>query len=475
MMNVLMSLFFLLPVGLLNYTIYRGIRKWRAPFKLIGLIVQSIFLLAGLVLFYGFVITQPDDRGMFIIIVTSAIVSIIYSINSVELLSRRWSKPLNWLVPVLFALTVMGLFFFFFLTSRRWGELRENNPELLDFVIGGFFTLMATCCVIAIFQIIQDAAWFAKILPRMARKEDIGGEYMNRKTFISKLGLIAGGAVLGSFMYGLTRGKFGFRVVEEEIFFSNLPDAFDGTTVVQISDLHVGSFHYNFDPLIEAVKIINDLTPDFICFTGDLVNTYHTEADAWVPVFRDLKAKEGKFSILGNHDYGYYGDTSEEQQEKCREGVIAVNKEMGFDILVNEHRILEKDGEKIAILGVENWGESHWFPKRGDIAKAKENIPQDVPFKLLLSHDPTHWEAHIQGKEKDIDLTLSGHTHGAQMGLTIPGVLEISPAALMFKRWAGLYTEGLQKLYINRGMGYLMIPGRVGMPPEITKIRLRKG
>ena len=278
--------------------------------------------------------------------------------------------------------------------------------------------------------------------------------------------------VVGSFGWGLTRGKFGFRIIEQDVFSSNLPSEFDGLTIVQISDLHLGSFNRHFDPIIEAVQLINEIEADIICFTGDLVNTYHTEALDWVPVIKDLKAKERKFSILGNHDYGYYGDTTDEQQEECRAGVIEMNKAMDFDILVNEHRVLQRGSARLGIVGVENWGESKWFPKKGDVKKATEGMG-NVDFTLLLSHDPTHWDEKVVNQEK-VDLTLSGHTHGAQMGLRIPGILELSPAQLMFKRWAGLYKEGDQQLYINRGMGYLMMPGRVGMPPEITKITLRK-
>ena len=480
-MTALVALFFLFPAAMLSYSVYRHIVKWRKPFKQIGFTIQALVILAGLVMFYGFIITQPDQRGMFIIIVSSAIVSILYSINAVELIARKWRKPMNWLAPLLYSVFTIGLFFFFFLTTRRWGELKENNPDLLDFAIGGFFTLMTTCAVIAVFQLFQDAIWIGKLIPKLRKKKTtLGGLDMDRSTFLTKTGLILGGLVFGNFLWGMTKGKFGWRILEEELFFSNLPDEFDGTTLVQISDLHLGSFNNNFEPLTEAVNLINKIEADYICFTGDLVNTYHTEAEDWIPVFNQLKAKEGKFSILGNHDYGYYREDEDETEEetaaaeaKCRAGVIEMNKKMGFDPLINEHRILKKDGASIAMVGVENWGESHWFPKAGDIKMATKGMDKNL-FSVLLSHDPTHWDAHIVGKE-NIDLTLSGHTHGAQMGLRIPGVLEISPAALMFKRWAGLYEEGKQRLYINRGMGYLMIPGRIGMPPEITKITLRKG
>ncbi|MEO0403583.1 MAG: metallophosphoesterase [Bacteroidota bacterium] len=472
MMKILLILAFLIPVLVVNVSIARFIKKMRSPFKQIGWSIQSLVFLGSVGLYATFILNQEDIRGMFIFIVTSAVISIIYSIHAMELLARKWRKPFNWLTPLIFTLVTFGGFFFSLMTTRRWNELRENNPDLLDFAIGLFFTLMAVCITVAIFQILQDLTWLTTLRKKEKRPKSLLGEPMDRSTFITKLGMIAGGMVLGSFAWGLTRGKFGFRVMEQDVYSFNLPAEFDGLTIVQISDLHLGSFNRNFDPIIEAVQIINSLEPDIICFTGDLVNTYHTEALDWVPIIKDLSAKERKFSILGNHDYGYYGDTTEEQQEECRAGVIEMNKAMDFDILVNEHRILQRGNAKLCVVGVENWGESKWFPKNGDMVEATKGM-ESVDFTLLLSHDPTHWDAKVV-KQENIDLTLSGHTHGAQMGLRIPGILEISPAQLMFKRWAGLYQEGEQQLYINRGMGYLMMPGRVGMPPEITKITLRK-
>ena len=213
--------------------------------------------------------------------------------------------------------------------------------------------------------------------------------------------------------------------------------------------------------------MVNDLQPDYIFFTGDLVNEGPDEAESWIEVIKALKAKYGKYAILGNHDYGW-GRVSKEQKDKNREGVVRINKEMGFNILLNEHQILEKEGDKIALVGVENWGfsEQNWFPTRGDYKKSVEGM-EDVPFKILLSHDPTHWDHHILEKE-NVDLTLSGHTHGGQMGISIPGLLEISAGRFFYKRYAGLYKNNKQYLYVNRGMGHLIFPGRVGMPPEIT-------
>lgn len=418
---------------------------------------------------------------MFSLILSGAIIGVLYSIKAVFVTTRRWHNPWNWLITVLFATLTIGFFLWCFLITRDWNTLRETNPDLLDFAVGGFFALAVTCLVIGLIHLIDDLIQLVRwVFRRFGKKEKadhgedvIAGKEMSRSSFITKVGFGIGGFVLGSFIWGLTKGKFGWKIFEHQLAFENLPQEFDGVRIVQISDLHLGSFKNNFAPLEEAVEMINGLNPDYIFFTGDLINTYDSEAEPWIPVFRKLKAKKGKYSILGNHDYGYYGNTTDAEQVAIKQGVIEMNKRMDFKILVNEHAILEHNGAQIGLIGVENWGESHWFPKLGDVAKAEENMPA-VPFKLLLSHDPSHWDMHVQGTRLDIDLTLSGHTHGAQMGLRIPGVLEISPAALMFKRWAGLYYEGKQALHINRGLGYLMIPGRVGMPPEISLLELKK-
>ena len=237
---------------------------------------------------------------------------------------------------------------------------------------------------------------------------------------------------------------------------------------------HLGSFKENFEPLEEAVQMINELEPDYIFFTGDLVNEKYTEAEPWVNVFNKLKAKKDKFGILGNHDYGWGRDITPEEKAYNSTGVAKLGEEMGFKMLLNDHTILEHGGEKIGLIGVENWGYSPegWFPTKGDYKKSVENM-EEVPFKILLSHDPTHWDHKIIGKE-NVDLTLAGHTHGGQMGIAIPGLFELSAAKFFYDRYAGAYKEGKQHLYVNRGLGFLIFPGRVGMAPEITLHTLNK-
>jgi predicted MPP superfamily phosphohydrolase len=217
--------------------------------------------------------------------------------------------------------------------------------------------------------------------------------------------------------------------------------------------------------------MVNDLKPDLIMFTGDLVNVEASEAEPWIPIFKELKAKHGKYSILGNHDYADYGDMTEEERETSRNRVKEIHGEMGFDLLLNDNRQLTINGERLDVIGVENWGKG--FVQHGDLTVAMDGIDETLP-NILLSHDPTHYEEQVLGK-KNIDLTLSGHTHGMQIGIEIPWLgIKLSPARLRYKRWGGLYTDNQQHIHVNRGFGVLAFPGRVGMPPEITLLELTK-
>jgi len=302
---------------------------------------------------------------------------------------------------------------------------------------------------------------------KLAAEGNIG---ISRAKFITQVGLGVGGIMFGSFLYGVTKGKFAFRVLREKMAFSNLPKAFDGLKIVQISDLHLGSFLDDIEPIERAIRMINNLNPDYILFTGDMVNNHAEEALPWIDVFKKLKAKEGVFSVFGNHDYADYGDYSAEEKRESIASLKDTQKKMGFRLLEDETVELERDGEKISLIGVHNWGKG--FHQVGDLKKAMSNTNPDH-FKLLMSHDPTHWEEQVRGKE-NIDLTFSGHTHGMQMGIEIPSLgIKISPARLIYKRWAGLYTEDKQHLYINRGFGVMAFPGRVGIAPEITLIELK--
>lgn len=288
---------------------------------------------------------------------------------------------------------------------------------------------------------------------------------------VNIIGLLSGFLPFFVILYGIFKAVYRFKVYHEKLTFDSLPRSFHGLKIVQISDLHLGSFNYRFKKLNEAVEKINHLKPDYIVFTGDLVNNYAWELRGWARVFRKLDAKCDKFAILGNHDYGDYSVwDSPEAKEHNFKSILEFYKDIGFKLLLNASEVITKNNECIAIVGVENWGKPP-FKKYGDLERAVTNV-KNVPFKILLSHDPTHWTEEVVD-ETNIALTLSGHTHGMQAAIQYKN-LKWSPIKYKFKEWAGLYKHNNQYLYVNRGLGWLGFPARIGMRPEITLIELHR-
>ncbi|ULC59448.1 metallophosphoesterase [Flaviramulus sp. BrNp1-15] len=295
----------------------------------------------------------------------------------------------------------------------------------------------------------------------------------SRRKFVSQIAMGIAAIPFASLLYGMYQGKYRFKVLNYTLHFEDLPDAFDGYRITQISDIHSGSFD-NKKKIDYGVNLINEQKSDVIMFTGDMVNNKSSEMLPWKDLFGTLKAKDGVFSVLGNHDYGDYVNwPTAEEKEKNLSDLIQLQKDMGFDLLLNESRFIEKDGQRIAIVGVENWGKGG-FKKAGDLKRASENIDKD-DFKILMSHDPSHWEQEVIRDDYHYHLTLSGHTHGMQFGIEIPGWIKWSPVKWRYKYWAGIYKELGQYINVNRGFGYLGYPGRVGIWPEITVIQLKKG
>jgi predicted MPP superfamily phosphohydrolase len=277
----------------------------------------------------------------------------------------------------------------------------------------------------------------------------------------------------GAILYGMYKGKYNFKVLEYTLHFEDLPEAFDGYKITQISDVHSGSFD---DPekVSYAIDLINAQKSDAILFTGDMVNNQSSEMRPYISTFSKLKANDGLYSVLGNHDYGdYISWPSEAAKKQNLEDLKQIQKEIGFNLLLNESRYIEKNGERIALVGVENWG-AGGFKKAGDLKKAAAAINKN-DFKILLSHDPSHWERQVIADDYHYHLTLSGHTHGMQFGIEIPGWFKWSPVKWRYKYWAGIYKEQGQYINVNRGFGYLGFPGRVGIWPEITVITLKRG
>ncbi|KFF15219.1 metallophosphoesterase [Flavobacterium hydatis] len=295
----------------------------------------------------------------------------------------------------------------------------------------------------------------------------------SRRKFVSQLAVGLAAVPFLSLIYGIFEGKYNFKVFKQTVFFPDLPDAFDGFTITQISDVHSGSFD-NPEKISYAIDLVNEQNSDMILFTGDIVNTHATEMHPWLETFNKIKDhKFGKYAVLGNHDYGEYVTwPSEQKKDENFEAIKSLYGEIGFQLLLNEHTYVQKGEDKIALVGVENWG--HNFKKAGDLNKASQGVQQD-DFKVLMSHDPSHWEYEIKNHPKNFHLTLSGHTHGMQFGIEIPGYFKWSLAQYVYKQWAGLYENAGRYVYVNRGFGFHAYPGRVGIMPEITVIELKKG
>lgn len=303
---------------------------------------------------------------------------------------------------------------------------------------------------------------------------DKNTDFLNsRRKFVSQIGLGLAAVPFLSLIYGVTIGKYNYKVIKQRIFFPDLPDAFDGFTITQISDVHSGSFD-NPEKINYAIDLVNEQNSDMILFTGDIVNTDAKEMHPWIETFNRIKKHEyGKYSVLGNHDYGEYVTwPSEAAKEDNFKAIKDLYGQIGFKLMLNEHTFIEKGDAKIALVGVENWG--HNFKKAGDINKASQHVSKE-DFKILMSHDPSHWEHEVQHHDKNFHLTLSGHTHGMQFGIEIPGYFKWSLAQYVYKQWAGLYENVGRYVYVNRGFGFHAYPGRVGIMPEITVIELKKG
>ncbi|WP_420602835.1 metallophosphoesterase [Flagellimonas sp.] len=339
---------------------------------------------------------------------------------------------------------------------------------------GIFFAFLLLGLVFGIFLLLEDIVrLFVFGYNKIAGLSETRTQFFpSRRKFISGIALGIAALPFGALLYGMYKGKYNYKVLKYALEFDDLPDAFDGYQITQISDVHSGSFD-NRKKVAYGIDLINKQQSDVILFTGDMVNDKSSEMEPWADLFATLEAKDGKFSILGNHDYGDYASwPSEEAKAQNLEDLKNLQKEIGFDLLLDTHRYLEKDGQRIALLGVENWGRGG-FKKAGDLEKAKAGVSKE-DFKILMSHDPSHWEDVVLQDDYHFQLTLSGHTHGMQFGVEIPGWVKWSPVKWRYKYWAGIYKELGQYINVNRGFGFIGYPGRVGIWPEITVITLKK-
>lgn len=389
-------------------------------------------------------------------------------------LETRTRRIIHW---VYWGLNI-GLFAWFILAFFVFGDSgKQGMPRSAMTFMGVWVLFFVPKLVFAVFLLGEDVyrllrGGYALINNAVSDDQMALGE--SRRKFI---GIIAAGVAAIPFvgiLHGMSVGKFRFTVRREDIWMPDLPEAFDGFTITQLSDIHVGSFDPEKDraAVEEGIALANAQKSDLLVFTGDLVNNIATEMEPWINSFSKLKAPYGQFSILGNHDYGdYVGWPSKDAKQANMERLYAIHGQIGFNLMRNEHTVIEKNGQQLYLIGVENWG--HGFHTFGDLDEALENVPKDA-FKVLLSHDPSHFDHKVSQHPTPVHLTLSGHTHGMQFGVEIPGV-KFSPVQFRYPHWAGLYEETRRYLYVNRGFGFLAFPGRVGIWPEVAVLTLRRG
>lgn len=350
----------------------------------------------------------------------------------------------------------------------------QNDYKNWYFIFGFSLMFYIPKLIFATFILADDIIFGVRwaislVTPQIDTK---AGETISRMQFIYQTGAVVAAVPFVGVAYGMLKGRFDWGVKNIQLPIANLPKEFEGLTMVQLSDLHLGSFFKDKASVQKAFDLIKEADPDILVVTGDWVNNYASEAEDWIEEFKALPAKIAKLGIVGNHDYGDYVQW-EGAQDKAKNfnRLLTIHKEMGFTTLMNQNHIIKRNGQEFAILGVENWGVKP-FPQYGDLDTAKKGT-ENAAVKVLLSHDPTHFEKVVLNGHNDIDLTLSGHTHGAQFGVEL-GNVKWSPVKYKYPRWAGMYEENGQKLYVNRGFGYLAFPGRVGISPEITKFTFTK-
>ncbi len=408
--------------------------------------------------------------GWWIIIIVMLLIDV-YVFMAVRTVSQNSSERMKWTVYSIYwlisAAAVITIVLFPFVEFFQTNVAFRNN--VFAILVGLFFAKILGSSFFLIDDLRRGSMWLmAKLFPTTGANFAQDGA-ITRSNFLSWLGIAMGGGLFTTLLYGFSN-KYNYQVKKIKLAFDNLPSSFKGFKIVHISDIHSGSFN-DKAAVLRGVEMVLAAKPDMVLFTGDLVNDKADEMKDYMDVFSRIKAPMGVYSTLGNHDYGDYTSwpTPEAKKENL-ERLKDVHAQLGWRLLMNEHVALEKNNQQIALLGIENWSAFGNFPKYGKMSEAYTGS-EKYPFKILMSHDPSHWDAEVRTKYPDIDIMLSGHTHGMQFGLENP-YFKWSPVQWFYKEWAGLYEEGKQKLYINRGYGFIGYPGRVGIMPEVTLIEL---
>jgi hypothetical protein len=357
----------------------------------------------------------------------------------------------------------------FFLLPRDIGKLRNVLGVI---IFANLLSKLFAAVILFADDLGRLGRWVASLISKPAVPVDGTSPAITRSDFMVQAAVVAGSIPLVGITYGILSGAHDYRVRRVTVKLPNLPKAFDGLRIAQLSDIHSGSF-FNKTAVQGGVNLLLREKPDVVFFTGDLVNNVASEVKDYIPIFEKVKAPLGVYSTLGNHDYGdYVAWPSLQAKRQNLENLKHAHGLLGWDLLMNQHRMLKEGNEQLAIIGIENWGGKGNFPQYGKLGQARQGT-EAAPVKLLLSHDPSHWEAQVLPEFPDIDLMFAGHTHGMQFGVELPG-LKWSPVQYMYKQWAGLYEEAGRYLYVNRGYGYLGFPGRIGILPEITIVELKR-
>ncbi|WP_209404641.1 metallophosphoesterase [Pseudozobellia sp. WGM2] len=390
----------------------------------------------------------------------------LYTLQALKTVTRY---PWVYYLFITIAILVLGNFIYQFTLGEAQGRVL-SRPK--SYAFGLLLTVLAFQIITILFLFSEDVFRLFSGLYQKVSGNDKTFTLPERRRFMSLLGLGIAAIPFGALLYGMYKGKYNFKVLKYDLEFDDLPEAFDGYQITQISDVHSGSFD-DRKKIEYAIDLVNQQKSDVILFTGDMVNNKTEEMLPWAELFSTLEAKDGKFSVLGNHDYGDYIEwDTEELKHQNLEDLKNLQRQMGFDLLLNENRYLQKGSDKIALVGVENWGRGG-FKKAGDLKRAASQVSKDE-FKILMSHDPSHWEDVVLKDDYHYHLTLSGHTHGMQFGIEIPGWVKWSPVKWRYRYWAGIYKELGQYINVNRGFGFLGYPGRVGIWPEISVITLKR-
>lgn len=395
-----------------------------------------------------------------------------YVFQAVRTVSQTASPKTRTIIYCIYwAMTVIAVIGFLLVIFSNGDFVNKKfKTYLFAIAIGLFLAKLVAMIFFIIDDVRRGIQWITGKLFFKNTELEGSGDAISRSSFLSWLGLAAGSTLFGTLLVGFSN-KYNYEVKRVKLSFDNLPKGFKGFKIVHISDIHSGSFTDKKKVMHGVEKILNE-NADIILFTGDLVNDKASEMEDYMDVFNKLKAPYGVYSTLGNHDYGDYIDWKYEKITKAQnlENLKKVHADLGWRLLMNEHIPLERNGDHIALLGIENWSAKARFPKHGRMDLAHAGT-ETYPFKILMSHDPSHWDAQVKPEYPDVDLVLSGHTHGMQFGIQIPG-FQWSPVQYMYKEWDGLYEDGRSKLYVNPGYGFIGYPGRVGILPEITVIEL---